>query len=136
MQISEFNYGLQSTKNKAYSFNIDTAMAYRNEAGVGKAVRKSGIPRQEIFITTKIPAEIKNYMETIETIKKSLENLAMETIDLLLIHAPKPSGKFFIGFKKTYFEENIAVWTAMEEAYKSEYIKLDIYKVGGYYGIC
>lgn len=60
----------------------------------------------------------------------------METIDLLLIHAPKPSGKFFIGSKKTYFEENIAVWTAMEEAYKSEYIKLDIYKVGGYYGIC
>ena len=99
--------------------HIDTAFAYQNEKGVGKAVRKSEIPRQELFITTKIPAEIKSYVEAVATIKKSLENLNMDYIDLLLIHAPKPWKEMFEGSKKTYFSENIEVWTAMEEAYKS-----------------
>lgn len=99
--------------------HIDTAFAYQNEVGVGKAVRESGIPRQELFITTKIPGEIKSYVETVATIKKSLENLDMDYIDLLLIHSPKPWEELFGGSEKTYFEENIAVWTSMEEAYKS-----------------
>ena len=103
--------------------HIDTASAYQNEIGVGKAVRNSGIPRNELFITTKVPAEIKNYEEAVAIIKKSLENLDMDYMDLLLIHAPKPWQEMFGGTEKTYFEENIAVWTAMEEAYKSGKIK-------------
>jgi len=99
--------------------HIDTASAYRNEVGVGKAVRESGIPRQDLFITTKVPAEIKSYEKTVAIIKKSLENLDIGYIDLLLIHAPKPWKEMFGDSKKTYFEENIAVWTAVEEAYKS-----------------
>jgi len=103
--------------------HIDTAAAYRNEVGVGKAVRESGIPREELFITTKVPAEIKSYVKTVEIIKQSLKNLDLDYIDLLLIHAPKPWPEMFGVSKKTYFEENIAVWTAMEEAYKSGKIK-------------
>jgi len=103
--------------------HIDTAFTYQNEVGVGKAVRESGIPRKELFITTKIPAEIKSYAEAVATIKKSLKNLNMDYIDLLLIHQPKPWKEMFSGSEKTYFQENVAVWTAMEEAYKSGIIR-------------
>ncbi len=103
--------------------HIDTASAYQNEVGVGKAVRESGILRKELFITTKVPAEIKSYVEAVAIIKKSLKNFDLDYIDLLLIHAPKPWQEMFGGSEKAYFEENIAVWTAMEEAYKSGKIR-------------
>lgn len=103
--------------------HVDTASAYRNEVGVGKAVGESGISREKLFITTKIPAEIKSYVKAKEIIEKSLENLHMDYIDLLLIHAPKPWQEMFRGCEKNYFKENIAVWTAMEEAYTSGKIR-------------
>ena len=99
--------------------HIDTAAAYENESGVGRAVRESGIPREELFITTKIPAELKSYEEAVTSIEQSLKNLDMDYVDLLLIHAPKPWSEMFTDTPKNYFAENIAVWKAMEEAYKS-----------------
>ena len=103
--------------------HIDTALAYGNEKGVGKAVRESGILRQEIFVTTKIPAEIKSYAKATQKISESLDNLDLEYIDLLLIHAPKPWSEMGGGSNNNYFDENIAVWKAMEEAYKSGKVK-------------
>lgn len=94
--------------------HIDTARAYKNEEGVGQGLRQSGIPREQVFVTTKVAAEFKSYDEAKASIKASLDQL-QTTIDLLLIHAPKPWPEMFDG-PKMYFEENLAVWTAMEEA--------------------
>ena len=70
--------------------HIDTAYAYGNEKSVGKAIKDSKIDRKEIFITTKLPAEIKTYEGAIEHFNQSLNNLDSEYIDLYLIHAPWP----------------------------------------------
>ena len=96
--------------------HIDTAAAYENESGVGKALRESGLCREDVFITTKIPAEVKTYEGAKAVITASLKNLETSYIDLMLIHAPKPWEELFGGSEKTYYEENLAVWKAMEEA--------------------
>lgn len=97
--------------------HIDTALAYGNEVSVGNAVRNSGIDRKSIFVTTKIPAEVKTYDEAKQSIRQSLKNLNIDYIDLLLIHAPKPWSEMFKPeITKTYNEENLQVWKAMEEA--------------------
>ena len=96
--------------------HIDTAAAYENECGVGKALRESGLRREEVFITTKIPAEVKTYEGAKAVIAASLQNLDTPYIDLMLIHAPKPWEELFGGSEKTYYAENLAVWKAMEEA--------------------
>lgn len=99
--------------------HIDTAAAYQNETGVGKAIAESGIDREDIFITTKIPGEVKNYDDAKKMIRNSLNNLKTPYIDLMLIHTPKPWEELFGGSDKNYFEENLAVWKAMEEAVAS-----------------
>lgn len=70
---------------------IDTAISYRNEAGVGETVAKSGVPREEFYLTTKIPPT-EEYIKDKETVKatveKSLKNLRTDYIDLYLIHQP------------------------------------------------
>ena len=96
--------------------HIDTAAAYENECGVGKALRESGLHREGVFITTKIPGEVKTYEGVKAVIAASLKNLDTPYIDLMLIHAPKPWKELFGGSEKTYYEENLAVWKAMEEA--------------------
>ena len=84
---------------------IDTAQAYGNEQGVGDAVRKSGIPRQDIFITTKV--WISNYGEqkTAQSIDESLRRLQTDYIDLLLLHQA--------------YNDVFAAWRAMEKAYRA-----------------
>lgn len=95
--------------------HIDTARNYGNEASVGKAVKECGIDRAEIFITTKLPAEIKTYSGTLESFEQSLNSLGLDYIDLYLIHAPWPWSRQ--GYDYSY--ENLEVWKAMEEIYKS-----------------
>lgn len=96
--------------------HIDTAAAYENEEGVGKAIRESGIERKKLFVTTKVPAEAKTYEEAKQYIAASLEKLDIEYIDLLLIHAPKPWDEMHGGSEKMYFKENVEVWKALCEA--------------------
>lgn len=103
--------------------HIDTAAAYGNESGIGKAIAESGLSREDIFITSKIPAEIKNYDDAKKIINDSLKNLNTSYIDLMLIHAPKPWEELFGGSDKDYFEENLAVWKAMEEAVEAGQIR-------------
>lgn len=96
--------------------HIDTAQAYKNEEGVGKGIKESGIPREKIFITSKVQAEIKNYKDAKKSIDESLKRLGVDYIDLMLIHCPQP-WILFRG-RRRFFKENIQVWKAMEEAYK------------------
>ncbi|WP_270890013.1 aldo/keto reductase [Pedococcus sp. 5OH_020] len=94
--------------------NIDTAQAYDNERGVGEGVRTSGVARDELFVSTKLAAEIKNYDDAVAAIDESLQALGLEYIDLMLIHAPQPWDDFRGG---DYTEGNRDAWRALEEAH-------------------
>jgi 2,5-diketo-D-gluconate reductase A len=76
--------------------HIDTAAAYRNEKGVGKAVASSGIPREDIFVTTKLWNSNQGFDSALETFGKSLGRLGMDYVDLYLIHWPVPSQDRFV----------------------------------------
>ncbi|MCL2464106.1 MAG: aldo/keto reductase [Micrococcales bacterium] len=102
--------------------HIDTARAYRNEAGVARGLRASGMPREQVFVTSKVAAEYKSYDEAKASIATSLRELDTY-IDLLLIHAPRPWSEMFSGADKRYFAENRQVWQAMEEAYRRGDVK-------------
>ncbi len=80
--------------------HVDTAAAYRNERGVGAAIAASGIPREEVFVTTKLWNEQQGFDSTLEAFEKSLGRLAMERVDLYLIHWPAPGlGRFVETWK-------------------------------------
>ena len=84
--------------------SIDTAQAYYNEEGVGNAVRKCGVPREELFITTKVWISNGGYEKAKVSIDESLRKLQSDYVDLLLIHQP--------------FNDYYGTYRAMEEAYK------------------
>lgn len=92
--------------------HIDTAAGYENEAEVGRAIIDSG-KRDEIFLATKLRAEVKGYEETKEAFNKSLKELGMDYVDLYLIHAPWPWSA--VGSDCT--EGNIQSWKAMIDLY-------------------
>ncbi|MET8650544.1 aldo/keto reductase [Nocardia aurea] len=96
--------------------NIDTAQAYGNERGVGEGVRASGVAREELFVSTKLAAEIKNYDAAVAAIDGSLTTLGLDHIDLMLIHSPQPWNDYRGG---DYAEGNRAAWRALEDAYKA-----------------
>src|SRR6478672_1331388 len=80
--------------------HIDTAAAYRNEKGVGAAIAASGIPRDEVFVTTKLWNAQQGFDSTLEAFEKSLGRLGMERVDLYLIHGPaQPQGLFVETWK-------------------------------------
>lgn len=95
--------------------HIDTAQAYQNERGVGDGVRNCGVKREELFVTTKLAAEVKSYEKAVASIDGSLETLGLDYIDLMIIHSPKPWGEFH-GAER-FFEGNREAWSALEEAY-------------------
>lgn len=96
--------------------HIDTAQAYGNEEGVGKAIVNSGKNRSELFITTKVAAEFKTYDSALQSIDESLEKTGLDYFDLVIIHAPEPWGEF--RGEKRYFKENAEVWKALETVYE------------------
>jgi diketogulonate reductase-like aldo/keto reductase len=96
--------------------NIDTAQAYGNEHGVGKGVRASGVAREDLFVSTKLVAEIKDYDAAVQAIDESLAKLDFGYIDLMLIHAPQPWDDFRGG---DYADGNRAAWRALEEAHQA-----------------
>ena len=104
---------------KAGYRHIDTAYVYENEKAVGKAIKDSGIDRKEIFVTTKLPAEVKTYDGAVSCFNESLKNLDLDYIDLYLIHAPWPWN----NQGADYTEGNIEVWKAMIEFYNQGLIK-------------
>jgi len=104
---------------KAGYKHIDTAYVYQNEKAVGKALKDSGVKREDIFITTKLPADIKTYDGAVERFYESLKNLDLEYIDLYLIHAPWP----WDNQGADYTEGNIEVWKAMIDFYNKGLIR-------------
>ena len=88
---------------------IDTAASYRNEEAVGRAIKRSGIPREEIFVTTKLWVSDVNYEKAKLAFEASLKKLDLEYIDLYLIHQP--------------FNDVYGAWRAMTELYKEGTIK-------------
>lgn len=96
--------------------HIDTAVQYENERGVGRGISRSGVPRSEVFVTSKVPHDVKDHDGAAAAIDGSLERLGLDYLDLVLIHAPKPWPEVFAGSDRTYFEENLEVWRALEEA--------------------
>lgn len=101
--------------------HIDTAQAYGNEEAVGEAIKASKISRDDLFITTKLAAEIKDYAGAVQAIDDSLKKLKLESLDLMLIHSPKPWAYF--QEEDHYFEGNCAAWQALEEAYEAGKIR-------------
>lgn len=88
---------------------IDTAASYQNEKEVGRAIKRSGVPREELFITTKLWVQDTGYEKTKNAFAKSLERLQLDYIDLYLIHQP--------------FGDVYGSWRAMEELYREGKIK-------------
>ena len=101
--------------------HIDTAQAYGDERGIGAGVKACGIPREELFITSKVAAEAKTYDAAAKSIDETLQKMELDYIDLMLIHSPQPWTEW--RDEKRYFEENIQVWKALEDAYKAGKIK-------------
>lgn len=95
--------------------HIDTAQAYDNEKGVGTGIKACGIPREELFVTSKVAAEAKSYDTAAKSIDETLDKMGLPYIDLMLIHSPQPWAEW--RNDKRYFEENIQVWKALEDAY-------------------
>ncbi|AEJ42037.1 aldo/keto reductase [Alicyclobacillus acidocaldarius] len=88
---------------------IDTAASYQNEQAVGEAIRKSGVPREELFVTTKLWVEHAGYESTLAAFQRSLDRLQLDYVDLYLIHQP--------------FGDVYGAWRAMQELYKAGKIR-------------
>jgi diketogulonate reductase-like aldo/keto reductase len=87
--------------------SIDTAMIYKNERGVGEAIKNTTIPRENLFITTKVWNSDQGYENTLRAFNESLEKLGLDYVDLYLIHWPTPQ-----------FDEYVDTYKALEKLYK------------------
>ncbi len=101
---------------------IDTAQAYGNERGVGEGVRTCGIPREKLFVASKVAAELKTYDDAANSVDKTLEKMGLDYMDQMIIHSPQPWNEF--RTEKRYFEENRAVWRALEDAQTAGKVKV------------
>lgn len=94
--------------------HIDTAAAYQNEKSVGEAIVASKIPREKIFVTSKLESHIKTYEETKVAFQKTLDELGLAYLDLYLIHAPWP----WQDMGKNYDAGNVEAFRAMIELHE------------------
>lgn len=103
---------------KAGYRHIDTAAVYKNEASVGRGIAKSGVPREEIFVTTKLWNDAHSYEAAKKAIDDSLGKLDVGYLDLYLIHWPNP-----VAIRENWKEGNAEAWRAMEEAVEAGKIR-------------
>ena len=98
--------------------HIDTAQAYGNERGVGEGVRTCGIPRDQIFVTSKVAAEHKDYRSAADGIDKTLRKMGLDYLDMMIIHSPQPWVEVNQSNNR-YVEGNREAWRALEDALKA-----------------
>ena len=98
--------------------HIDTAQAYGNEESAGQAIKESGVPREELFITTKLWNSSHSYDLTMSSFEESLQKLGLDYVNLYLIHWPNPAP-----FRDHWEEANAETWKAMEELYEAGKIR-------------
>ena len=98
--------------------HIDTAQGYGNEGTVGRAVSDSGIPRSEIFLTSKLDNPNHGYQNTLSSFARTLELLRTDYVDLFLIHWPNP-----LQFRSIWQQTNAETWQAFESLYAAGKIR-------------
>jgi len=114
----EIGYKAVKTALEAGYRHIDTAAGYNNEETVGRAIKDSGVLRDQIFITTKLNNPRHGYQETKLAFQESLDRLGVDYIDLFLIHWPNPV------FYRDHWQETLQeTWKAMEDLYREGHIK-------------
>ncbi|MBM7579049.1 aldo/keto reductase [Jeotgalibacillus terrae] len=113
-QVEDHQTGVDSVKKAIETGyrSIDTAMIYKNEEAVGQGIREAGVPREELFITTKVWNADQGYDSTLEALETSLEKLGLDYVDLYLIHWPMPE-------KDKYVE----TYKALEKLYEDGKVK-------------
>lgn len=130
IEIPVVGFGTWQTPNDEVGYNavktalevgyrhIDTASIYGNEVSVGKAIKDSGVKREDIFLTSKLWNDKHGYEETLEAFEESLDRLGTDYLDLYLIHWPNP-----LAFRDCWEQKNAGSWKAMEELYEAGKIK-------------
>lgn len=98
--------------------HIDTAQAYENERGVGEGVRTSGVARDQIFVTSKVAAEHKDYRSAADGIDETLRKMGLDYLDMMIIHSPQPWTEVNQSDNR-YVEGNREAWRALEDALKA-----------------
>ncbi|MGC6173646.1 aldo/keto reductase [Lacrimispora sp. 38-1] len=98
--------------------HIDTAALYYNEESVGIGIKESGIPREEIFVTSKLQNGEHGYQETLNAFEATMKNLNLDYLDLYLIHWPNP-----VKSRSNWQEANAGTWKAFEELYEAGRIR-------------
>ena len=98
--------------------HIDTAQAYGNERGVGEGVHSSGIARSEVFVTSKVAAEHKDYRSAATGIDETLRKTGLDYLDMMIIHSPQP-WKCVNQSDDRFVEGNREAWRALEDAYRA-----------------
>lgn len=101
---------------------IDTANAYVNERGVGEGIRTCGVPREELFVVSKVAAEHKTYEEAKAGIDETLKKMGLDYLDMMIIHSPQPWVEVNQS-KNRYKEGNRQAWKALEDAYNEGKLK-------------
>ncbi|MQS97429.1 aldo/keto reductase [Companilactobacillus halodurans] len=102
--------------------HIDTAQAYGNERGVGEGIKNTNVSRDEIFVNSKVAAELKNYDDAKKSIDETLKKMDLDYLDMMIIHNPQPWNEVNQGNDR-HFEGNLEAWRAMEDAVKAGKLK-------------
>lgn len=102
--------------------HFDTAQAYGNERGVGEGIRTCGVPREELFIVSKVAAEHKTYEAAKAGIDETLKKMGLDYLDMMNIHSPQPWVEVNQS-ENRYKEGNRQAWKALEEAYNEGKLK-------------
>ncbi|WP_300559599.1 aldo/keto reductase [Companilactobacillus sp.] len=102
--------------------HIDTAQAYGNERGVGEGVRNASVPRDQIFVNSKVAAEHKDYDSAAKSIDETLSKMKLDYLDMMIIHNPQP-WKEVNQSNDRHFEGNLEAWRALEDAVKAGKLK-------------